>query len=67
VAGVSDNVSDSDYPDAFKNAHIVWNEQTLNRWLTDPQTMVPGTQMDFHVVPGERAHAIAFLMKESGM
>lgn len=55
-----------DYSDALKNSHIVWSEATLERWLTDPQTMVPGANMDFYVAkPGERADVIEFLKQQS--
>jgi|GEM_PF-388337 len=37
------------YSDALKQADIVWNDVTLNEWLTSPKTMVPGTSMR---VPG---------------
>jgi cytochrome c len=60
-------VSGFDYSDGLKNAHIVWSEETLERWLTDPQTMVPGAAMDFYVKdPEERADVIAFLKQQSG-
>jgi cytochrome c len=62
---VAGRVSGFDYSDALKKTHIVWNEQTLNQWLTDPQAMVPGTAMDFYVAPGERADVIAFLKQQS--
>lgn len=59
-------VSGFDYSDALKNSQIVWNEATLERWLTDPQTMVPGANMDFFVAkPGERADVIEFLKEQS--
>lgn len=71
LAGVygrtSGTVSGFDYSDAVKSAHIVWSEETLERWLTDPQTMVPGAEMDFFVKdPQERIDVIAFLKQESG-
>ena len=39
--------SPPDYPysDALKNAGFVWDEQTLDRWLTNPQAFVPGVRM----------------------
>jgi cytochrome c len=56
-----------DYSDALKSAHIVWDDETLERWLTDPQTMVPGAAMDFFVKDAqERADVIAFLKQQSG-
>jgi cytochrome c len=55
-----------DYSDALRNSHIVWDETTLERWLTDPQTMVPGANMDFYVAkPDERADVIEFLKEQS--
>jgi cytochrome c len=61
------SVSGFDYSDALKKTHIVWNQETLERWLTDPQTMVPGADMDFYVAkPDERADVIAFLKQQSG-
>jgi cytochrome c len=60
-------VSGFDYSDALKKTHIVWNEETLNRWLTDPQAMVPGANMDFYVAKAEeRADVIAYLKQQSG-
>lgn len=61
------SVSGFDYSDALKKTHIVWNQETLERWLTDPQTMVPGADMNFYVAkPDERADVIAFLKQQSG-
>jgi cytochrome c len=54
------------YSTALRNSHIVWDEATLERWLTDPQTMVPGADMDFYVAkPDERADVIEFLKEQS--
>ena len=59
-------VAGFDYSDALKKAHIVWNGETLNQWLTDPDAMVPGNDMEFHVAkPDERADVIRFLASES--
>jgi cytochrome c len=50
---------------ALKTANIVWDENTLNAWLSDPQAMVPGTTMTFRGVQANktRADIIAFLKK----
>jgi len=37
------------YTQGLKKAGIVWDEDTLNAWLADPQAMVPGTTMMFRV------------------
>jgi cytochrome c len=55
-----------DYSGALRSSHIVWDEAALERWLTDPQTMVPGADMDFYVAkPDERADVIEFLKEQS--
>lgn len=42
---------------------IVWDENTLNAWLADPQAMVPKTTMTFRGIPQNdtRANLIDFL------
>jgi cytochrome c len=55
------------YSAAVRSAGIVWNEATLDRWLTDPQALIPGQGMNFRVnAPDVRADIIAFLKRESG-
>jgi cytochrome c len=50
------------YSDALKRANLVWDEASLERWLTDPDAFVPGNNMEFHVAkPQERRDLIAFL------
>jgi cytochrome c len=51
------------YTEALKKADLVWDEDTLNAWLADPQAMVPGTTMMFRGVEKDetRVNLIAFL------
>jgi len=35
------------FSQALQKSGIVWNEETLDRWLTSPATLVPGTAMPF--------------------
>ncbi len=55
------------YSDAMKRSGIVWNAQTLDRFLADPAKTVPGTTMGYAGVkdPDERADLIAFLQQHS--
>jgi cytochrome c len=39
------------YSEPMKHTDIVWNEQTLDRWLRNPEELIPGTSMTF---PGLR-------------
>jgi cytochrome c len=50
------------YSAALRQAQIVWNEQTLDRWLSDPDSFIPNSNMDFRVPrPQERNDLIAYL------
>ena len=57
-----------EYSKAMKNAKIVWNAKTLDRFLTNPAKTVPGTSMTYAGVPdkAERAALIAFLKAANG-
>ena len=55
------------YSDALKKAQITWNADTLDRWLTDPEQLVPNTDMAFRVQKAdERDEIIQYLQQLSG-
>jgi cytochrome c len=35
------------YSPALKSAGIIWNDDTLNEWIKDPQHFIPGNAMTF--------------------
>jgi cytochrome c len=51
------------YSEALKASGTVWNDRTLDQWLTNPQQLVPGNQMPFPGIKDARARAdlLAFL------
>ncbi|HEV3333568.1 MAG TPA: c-type cytochrome [Bryobacteraceae bacterium] len=52
------------YSDALKNAQITWDAVALDRWLTDPDKLVPDTDMAFRVEKAnERAEIIRYLQQ----
>jgi cytochrome c len=55
------------YSDALKGAGIVWNEATLDKWLSDPAQLVAGTSMTFPGLKGskDRQDVIAYLQAVS--
>ena len=54
------------YSDAVKKSAVVWTEALLDKWLTDPETVIPDNDMSFRLNNAvERAAIIAFL-KETG-
>jgi cytochrome c len=52
-----------EYSEAMKRSGIVWNAQTLDRFLAAPAKAVPGTTMTYSGIddPRERAQLIAWL------
>ena len=60
------SLPDYSYSEALKSSNIVWNEETLDKWLTDPQALVPGVKMFFHLDNAQdRADVIAFLKERA--
>lgn len=56
------SVAGYNYSTAVKNSAVVWNEQTLDQWLTNPQAFIPGQKMNFKVANAQdRADVIAYL------
>lgn len=57
----------SRYSSALTKSGLVWNEQTLDRWLRNPDALVQGNFMQFGGVKDDRARAdlIAFLKTAS--
>jgi cytochrome c len=51
------------YSDALKRANVVWDEATLDRWLTNPEAFAPGTSMTFAGLkePKDRLDVAAYL------
>ncbi len=51
------------YSAALKASGLVWNDTNLERWLTDPSGLVPGTKMAFAGIDSAvlRADVIAYL------
>ncbi|HEY1499988.1 MAG TPA: c-type cytochrome [Acidobacteriaceae bacterium] len=55
------------YSDALKGAHVVWDEVSLNQWLSNTESVVPGNDMDFAVPRAEeRAEIVRYLKESSG-
>jgi len=56
------SLSDYAYSPALKASGVVWDAASLDRWLTNPQALVPGAKMFFSLPdPQSRADIIAFL------
>ncbi len=51
------------YSNAVKNSGIIWDQKTLDKFLTDPQQVIPGNRMPFSGIenPQQRADLITYL------
>lgn len=50
------------YSPALAQSPIVWGDDTLERWLRDPEALIPGQRMNFRVSdPAERRAIVDFL------
>ena len=66
VGRTAGTVAGYDYSPALKGAKIVWTEANLDKWLADPEALVPGTKMFFAVdSAADRADIIAFLKERA--
>jgi cytochrome c len=58
------SVAGFDYSPALRAAGFVWDAQRLDRWLADPEALVPGQRMNFRVAEAaDRADLIAYLAR----
>lgn len=56
------SVEDYSYSTALRISGLTWDAGTLDRWLTNPSALVPGTKMYFKIDdPQARADIIAYL------
>lgn len=56
------SLSGFDYSPALKASGITWDAQTLERWLADPEALVPGQRMAYRLGDASiRADVIAYL------
>jgi cytochrome c len=47
-----------EYSEALKAARFTWDANTLDKWLADPEQLVPGNDMAFRLVTAEERAAI---------
>jgi cytochrome c len=61
------SVPDFSYSNELKASRVTWDEGSLEKWLTNPDALVPDNDMAFHVPKSqERADIIQFLRVSSG-
>jgi cytochrome c len=60
-------IADFRYSPAIKRSGIVWTPEMLDKFITDPQALVPGNRMPYAGMANasDRADLIAYLTKAS--
>src|SRR5258708_555102 len=54
------------YSSALASSSIVWSEETLDRWLANPEKLIPGQRMSISVAKeADRQDLIAYLKSVS--
>lgn len=71
LAGVvgrgSGSLEGASYSPAMQDAGLVWDAETLDRFLGNPQDTLPGTTMAVRIAdPAQRAAIISFLQNAAG-
>lgn len=55
-------LKDYDYSPALRDSKLLWTRATLRAWLTDPEALIPGQAMDYHLDDAqEREDVVAYL------
>ncbi|HEU0203749.1 MAG TPA: c-type cytochrome [Burkholderiaceae bacterium] len=58
------SVEGYEYSPALAASKVVWNAATLERWLADPEALIPGQRMNYRLAEArDRADVIAYLQK----
>jgi len=60
-------LTDFRYSPAIKRSGIIWTPETLDKFMTEPQVLVPANRMPYAGManPADRADLIAYLQKAS--
>ena len=65
VGRVAGTVPSYAYSPALKRSGLVWSPANLDRWLTNPQSLVPGVKMFFSLSNAkDREDVIAYLAQQ---
>lgn len=56
------SVAGYDYSDALRRSGVTWNAESLERWMADPEALVPGQRMGYRLGDAQaRADIVAYL------
>lgn len=60
------SVAGFDYSPALRKSKVIWNEKTLDKWLSNPERLIPGQKMGYSVSDAKtREDLIAYLKTQT--
>jgi cytochrome c len=59
-------VTSFQYSNPLQKSKLTWTEETLDKWLADPDKLVPDSDMAFHVESADERREIISYLKNSG-
>ena len=62
---IAGSVSSFKYSEALKNTKVTWQEESLEKWLTDPEQLAPGNDMAFRLENAEERREIIEYLKQN--
>lgn len=54
------------YSGSLQKSKLTWTGETLDKWLADPEKLVPDTDMAFHLENADERREIISYLKSSG-
>ena len=60
------SVESFSYSDSLKGSKIVWKEESLDKWLSDPERLVPDNDMGFRLEKAKERRVIVDYLKSLG-
>jgi cytochrome c len=52
------SVASFEYSSSLKTSNVTWNADTLDKWLTNTESLVPNNEMTFRVAKADERRAI---------
>lgn len=54
---------DYNYSDALIRSDLIWNQETLDEWLTNPEATIPGQKMGYRLSNADERQAIIVYLR----
>jgi len=52
------------YSESLRKSAVIWDNSSLDKWLTDPDGFIPGNDIAFRIPNGEERAAIIEYLKD---